>query len=228
MEHFMRTFEKMDLFLFDLDGLLVDTEILHWKAYQKMCQEFGFSLGWDYPTYRDVAGGSSDGIRQRLAQEIPQLFYGRTWEDLYAVKKEKLFDLLSTSKITLMPGVEACLSSLTFLKKPMVVVTHSSKRFVEMIQQAHPVFSLITRWIYREMYQAPKPSPDGYKTACLQMNVAPERAVGFEDTIRGIDALVSAGVNPVLVNAEDQSARSYCQQKGIPVLSSLELVLSAI
>jgi beta-phosphoglucomutase len=226
MEHFMRTFEKIDLFLFDLDGLLVDTEILHWKAYQEMCKEFGFSLGWDYPAYRGIAGGSSDGIRHRLMQEIPQLFSGRTWEELYAIKKQKLFELVRTSQIALMPGVEICLPALALLKKPMVVVTHSSKRFVEMVQESHPVFSLITRWICREMYQSPKPSPDGYRTACMQMDVAPERAIGFEDTVRGIDALVSAGVNPVLVNADDQSARAYCQQKGIPVFSSLEFVLS--
>ncbi len=212
---------SVDLFLFDLDGLLVDTEQLHWTAYQAMCQLFGCTMDWDYPTYLRVAGGSADGIQQRLRREMPQLFIGRTWEDLYAIKKEKFLELLASSSIPLMPGVEQCLSDLVRLGKPMVVVTHSPQIVVERVQGSHRIFDCMAQWISREMYKAPKPAPDGYATACSRMNIAPERAVGFEDTIRGIDALLAAGVVPILVNAHDESARRYCCQKGIRVLSSL-------
>ena len=217
----MRTFEEIDLFLFDLDGLLVDTERLHWKAYQQMCQTFGFALGWDYPTYLHVAGGSAHGIHTRIQQEIPQLFHGRTWEELYAMKKEKFFELLISYPIPLMPGAELCLQHLATLHKPMVVVTHSPTRFVEMVQASHPVFTFIARWISREMYEAPKPAPDGYLMACKMLKVLPGRTMGFEDTLRGIESLVAAGVYPVLVNANDQSARTYCERKGVRVISSL-------
>ncbi|MGD0665742.1 MAG: HAD hydrolase-like protein, partial [Rhabdochlamydiaceae bacterium] len=39
--------DKFDLFLFDFDGLLVDTEELHFKAYQMLCQGRGYKLPWD-------------------------------------------------------------------------------------------------------------------------------------------------------------------------------------
>ena len=152
----MRAFEKIDLILFDLDGLLVDTERVHWKAYQKMCQEFGCTLDWDFPTYFGIAGASSEGIQNRIQQEIPHLFHGRTWEELYAVKKEKFFELMTQLPIPLMPGVEQCLPLLATLHKPMAVVTHSPRRFVEMVQQSHPVFDLISTWISREEYQVPQ------------------------------------------------------------------------
>jgi HAD superfamily hydrolase (TIGR01509 family) len=227
MEFFMRIFEEIDLFLFDLDGLLVDTEMLHWKAYQKMCQAFGYTLGWDYPTYLGVAGGSADGIHKRIQREIPQLFHGRMWEELYAVKKEKFFEILASSPIPLMPGVEQCLPRLAAFQKPMAVVTHSPKRFVEMVQASHPVFGWITRWVSREMYDAPKPAPDGYLAACRELKVPPDRAIGFEDTVRGIDSLLAAGVHPVLVNENDQSARAYCEQKGLSVIASFfEITIS--
>jgi beta-phosphoglucomutase len=222
MEFFMRIFEHIDLVLFDLDGLLVDTERLHWKAYQKMCEAFGSTMDWDYPIYLRVAGGSAHGIQKQLLEEIPSLFHGRTWEELYAVKKEKFFELLTSSPIPLMPGVEQCLPRLATLQKPMVVVTHSPQRFVEMVQSSCPVFKLITRWVSREMYDAPKPAPDGYRVACSMMKVPPERAVGFEDTVRGIDSLLAAGVYPVLVNANDQSARAYCEERGGMVFSTFD------
>lgn len=220
----MRTLEAIDLFLFDLDGLLVDTEMLHWKAYRSMCEIFGCRLDWEYSAYLQLAGGSSDGIQRRLHQELPQLFSGRTWEELYAVKKQKFLELLASSAIPLMPGVQECLPRLARLQKPMVVVTHSPKAVVERVRTAHSVFSSITHWISREMYDAPKPAPDGYIAACLGQRVPPERAVGFEDSVRGVDSLLAAGVYPVLVNACDRTAQSYCRRKGVCVMSSLSEV----
>ena len=210
--------------LFDLDGLLVDTEQLHWQAYRHMCEHFGCALEWDFPLYLQIAGGSAGGIRDRMREELPQLFEGRTWDQLYEVKREKLFDLLAHSPIPLMKGVAESLPVLAKMGIPMVVVTHSPRAFVDLVQASHPVFALMASWVYREMYSAPKPAPDGYLQACHMVEVDPKRAIGFEDTVRGIESLVAAQVLPVLINASDPSARSYCQEKGIRVLASFNEV----
>ena len=210
--------------LFDLDGLLVDTEQLHWKAYRHMCEQFGCTLNWDFPLYLEVAGGSAGGIRDRMKRELPRLFAGRTWEQLYEIKRQKLFDLLGHSSIPLMNGVAEALPILAASKAPMAVVTHSPKAFVDLVRAAHPLFSLMTLWVYREMYDAPKPAPDGYLWACKELGVSPKEAVGFEDTIRGIESLLASGVRPILVNNSDPSARLYCTERGIRSFSSFEEV----
>ena len=213
--------------LFDLDGLLVDTEQLHWKAYRGMCEQFGCTLDWDFPLDLEVAGAAAGGIQKRMRAELPKLFEGRTWEELYEVKRQKLFDLLAHSPIPLMKGVAEVLPILAAASKPMVVVTHSPKAFVDLVRAAHPLFALMTSWVYREMYDAPKPAPDGYLRACREIGVSPKDAVGFEDTIRGIESLAAAEVQPVLVNASDPSVRLYCKERGIRVFSSFEeMVLS--
>lgn len=218
----MRSF---DLVLFDLDGLLVDTERLHWQAYRQMCQEYGYVMDWDYPLYLQVAGGSAEGIRDRLQREHPGLFDGRTWAELYEVKRQKLFALLASSQISLMQGVEEVVSMFAREKIPMWVVTHSPKAFVDLVQKAHPIFLQFRGWVYREMYGAPKPAPDGYRIACQNAGVAPDRAIGFEDTVRGIDALVAAHIRPVLVNMADSSARTYCNERGIESYCSFDEVV---
>ena len=217
-----------DALLFDLDGLLVDTEQLHWKAYRSMCEHFGCKLTWGFPLYLEIAGGSAKGIEERMRQELPRLFLGRTWEELYAIKRQKLFDLLAHSPIPLMKGVAEALPALAEEGVPMAVVTHSPKAFVDLVKKAHPVFEAMTAWVYREMYSAPKPAPDGYLRACQEIGVTPERSVGFEDTVRGIESLVAAGVRPVLVNANDPSARSYCEERGIPVFSGFDDAVNAV
>lgn len=221
----MRTF---DLLLFDLDGLLIDTEQLHWNAYQQMCLKFGCILTWDFPLYLSIAGGSAHGVQKRIESEFPTLFQGRSWEELYAIKQEILFTLLASSPIPLMPGVKECLFSLASSGKPMVVVTHSPKTVIQMVQQAHPVFEVISRWICREMYKAPKPAPDGYLKACEEMNVIPERAIGFEDSVRGIDSLVAAGCCPVLINGRDPLARKECQTREVAAFSAMTEALSYV
>ena len=217
----MRIPDAVELILFDLDGLLVDTERLHWQAYRQMCQTFGQTLTWDYLTYLEVAGGSAGGICERMRREIPGLFQGREWEELYEVKRESLYEILATSPIPLMPGAEHCLRLLAGTGKPLVVVTHSPRKFVDMVRAAHPVFSLINEWISREMYGAPKPAPDGYLKACSDLRIAPERAIGFEDTVRGIESLLAARIQAVLVNATDQSAHRACEGKGVTIIESL-------
>ena len=44
----MNWISNYDLFLFDLDGLLVDTEKLHFEAYKRLCSRFGYELAWDF------------------------------------------------------------------------------------------------------------------------------------------------------------------------------------
>ncbi|MBS0655353.1 MAG: HAD hydrolase-like protein, partial [Verrucomicrobia bacterium] len=51
------------LFLFDLDGLLVNTEETHYRAYARMCRDRGFTLPWDFPAYFRIAQSHSDAIR---------------------------------------------------------------------------------------------------------------------------------------------------------------------
>jgi len=221
----MHFLERYKLFLFDLDGLLVDTEILHWRAYKSVVESWGGTFDWDYPSYLVVAGKSAFSIREKLESEQPHLFIERSWEDLYARKKSTFLRLLSESEITLMPGVEGAMEYIAQRGFPMVVVTHSPIQVVDAVKKL-PALSPISRWISREEYSNPKPAPDGYLVACKEFNVSPEDAIGFEDAVRGVDSLLAAGCRPILINKNNDEARQTCIARGIPVFSSFEEVVS--
>lgn len=213
---------QRSLLLFDLDGLLVDSEIFHWMAYQRMVEQLGGQLQWDYLTYLQVAGTSSQAVRERLAKEFPELFERYSWDEMYTVKREQLEKLLDTNPVPLMPGVEQFLSALKESSAGLAVVTHSPLRFVEQVRAAHPVLAGIDLWVYREMYIHPKPAPDCYTTACALRGVAPDRTIGFEDSWRGIEALGAAGCRPVLVNGRDAELRRRCQELSMCAVSSFD------
>ncbi len=211
---------------FDLDGLLVNTEELHWKAYKDMCFQNGVHLPWGFEEYYTVASRSATGIQMRLKIEYPQLFHKKGWDELYHEKKQNLQNRIEKDTIPLMPGVEEVLSSLKDISLPIAVVTHSPSALVEHIKEHHACFSVIQKWFPRETYLNPKPAPDGYITAAHFFEVEPQKCIGFEDSLRGIEALSSACVTPILVQKYDQAARASCQEKGIRVLSQIDEILS--
>lgn len=192
----MRWFEQYDLFLFDLDGLLVDTEKLHFEAYQTLCSRYNTSLDWDYRRYVEIAHKSSEGLRNEL---LSLLSTSPDWDLLYKEKREIYLDLLKKGSLQLMPGVEKILTELSDARIKRCVVTHSPKEQVERIKTVLPILQSIPVWITREDYENPKPAPDGYLKAIELLADPGDKMIGFEDSLRGFQALSASGAFPVLI-----------------------------
>nr|NGX47140.1 hypothetical protein [Chlamydiota bacterium] len=101
----MRWMKQFDLFLLDLDGLLVDTEPLHFAAYQTLCKRHGYELSWDLQEYLGIAHASSGGLQKAIHPHLG----GKDWNALYQEKKKIYLELLHSEEIALLPGVEAFL-----------------------------------------------------------------------------------------------------------------------
>ena len=85
----------------------------------------------------------------------------------------------------------------------------------------------IPHWITREDYKNPKPSPDGYLEAIKRLAKPGDAIIGFEDSRRGLTALIQAGVHAVLVNNMDAPMLEEFRNRGVPTFSSLEDVLNS-
>lgn len=185
-----------ELFLFDFDGVLVDTESLHFQAYKQMCAKRGISLKWDEKEYAKFALYSAYGLRKALIQEYPQL-REISWETLYQEKKEEYRQLIS-EHVNLMPGVEQFLEKLQ--GRPTCVVTNSAKEQIEKIREMHPILQTIPTWITREDYEQPKPHPECYCQAIAKHEPV-GKVIGFEDSPRGLKALLGTRAKGVLISS---------------------------
>ncbi len=186
------------LFLFDFDGVLADTEVLHFQAYQKMCANRGLSLKWDHHRYAQSALFSASAVREALYKEFSQLD-GIGWDILYKEKKEAYVSLLKEKGAELMPGVEDLLQNLQQAGIPSCVVTNSPLMQVDWIREHNPILKTITHWITREDYSEPKPHPECYHLALKRYAKPTDRVIGFEDSPRGMMALSQTAAEPVLV-----------------------------
>ena len=182
-----------DIILLDLDGLLVNTEELHFEAYLSMLKNRGCKRDFTFNEFAAIAHTSSHGLREWLSPFVP----GVEWSTLYQEKQTAYLDLLEKGAITLLPGVADFL--LMTREKKRAVATNSNATQVSLIRKHVPALNSIKTWVTREQYEEPKPAPDAYLTAYLKIAAPQDRAIGFEDSLRGIQALQKAGFDAILI-----------------------------
>ncbi len=193
--------------LLDFDGLLVNTEPLHYAAYMQMAQERGVPLDWSFAEFCKKAHAREHGFFYALEEEYPAVFkQGLSKEMLYADKTQIYENALSVAPLSLMEGVESVLRLLQQKGIKRGVVTNSPRSQITMIQEKLPLLKTIPVWVTREDYKRAKPAPDGYLEALKRLSAGDEPAIGFEDTLKGIQSLLSAGAEAVFVSPTEDSA----------------------
>jgi beta-phosphoglucomutase len=216
------------LFLFDFDGLLVNTEELHFAAYVAMCGRRGFDLNWSLSRFFEAAHVSATGLRDAIYAEQPLLQEQEPrWEVLYAEKKEAYMQLLASGNLSLLPGVASLLEALERATIKRCVVTNSPKEQIELIRNNLAPLRSIPHWITREQYQKPKPDPECYMKAIERLGSPGDKIIGFEDSWRGFQALRGAGAKGVLI-APHAHPQSKHLPKDILHFESLEKIPATI
>ena len=193
----MKWIRQFQLFLFDFDGLLVNTEHLHYQAYINMMAGRGYKLTWSFAKYCEMAHLNSTALRDGLYAEFPDL--EPNWDLLYEEKKKAYQDELLAGKVELMKGVEPLLKELATAGIRRCVVTNSLHEQIQIICAQLPILHTISSWVTREEYSKPKPDPECYLRAIALYGHPGDQIIGFEDSIRGLQALRQTPALPVLI-----------------------------
>lgn len=188
---------KWQIFLFDFDGTLVNSEKLHHQAYLQVAKEYGIPFAPDFTTYTKLAHFSDHALKDIVCNLSKNL----DWHAFYASKKRAYLDIVAATQPELMEGVETLLLQLAQSKVITCVVTHSAKEQTLSFCKKLPILETIDHWITREDYDHPKPAPDSYRAAVAKIKKDPsQKVVGFEDTVRGLEALLAIEADPFLVS----------------------------
>lgn len=219
----MNWIHNYQLFLFDLDGLLVNTEDIHYQAYIRMCAKRGFALNLDFYSYCQVAHHIANGMQSIIYSQLPLLLQQEPhWPTLYQEKKQAFIDIIQEEGVDLMPGARALLEALQTANINRCVVTHSSKFITDVIRQHNDILNSIPHWLTREDYSQAKPNPECYQKAIAQLSNPDDKIIGFEDSPRGLSALRMTHALPVLICPVDYQGLSKIDKEGILHFPSLE------
>jgi beta-phosphoglucomutase len=178
-----------DAVLFDFDGVLVDSEPVHFECWRQVLEEFRIDLNWE--TYNRVGRGfaEEDMVRAFCELRNPPVEFELLWGK-YPEKKRMFVDR-ALRKGLVSEAVRSFLKSLTDLG--LAVVTSSDRSEVEPILQAGAVLGMFRAFVAGGDVEARKPSPEPYVKAAKMLGArlplvvedtdvgeASGRAAGFE------------------------------------------------
>ena len=167
--------------LFDLDGVIVDTEGLY----------SGFWQGIGEKCFSD--SGFGDRIKGRTLDNIYAVFFpGQT-----ALQKEitaALDQFEHDMPYEYVPGVLEFIADLQRRGIPRAVVTSSNRKKMENVYARHPEFNgMFDRIFTGEDFSRSKPAPDCYLLGMKTFGSAPESTFIFEDSFTGLQSAKGSG-----------------------------------
>lgn len=180
---------------FDLDGLLVDTELI-WKEGKRVLFE-RHDVPFDHADHLAVFGTSEEDTAAYFAQRL-----GLSAEDAPAVGAEyrDIVERLFEAPIACRPGALELVTSLQG-RVPIAVATNTRRPLAEVILRNSGLWGRFDAMATGDEVP-PKPAPDVYLAACRAIGISPADAVGLEDSPTGIAAVKAAGLACIAVPSE--------------------------
>ncbi|MCP9773211.1 HAD family phosphatase [Synechococcus sp. Tobar12-5m-g] len=197
--------------LFDLDGLLLDTEPLHGRAWRQAADRFGVAL--DDAQLLQLRGRRRlDNARQVIAWIAAAGVVAPTAEQLLAVQQPIARRLLPSAAA--MEGAPELLARCRELAIPMALVTSSSRDAVALKCAPHPWIELLEIRVHGDDpgLVSGKPAPDGFKLAARRLGVEPAGCWAFEDSQAGTEAALAAGCLVYVLLPKGEGCENYPPQ----------------
>lgn len=182
-----------DACLFDLDGLLLDTEPLHAQAWREAAAHFALTLSArDLLHLRgrrrvDCVAQVREWIERRTGRPAP------TAEALLAVQQPVARRLMPAAQP--MAGARALVASCQAFGVPMALVTSSTREAVDLKCAPHGWLAALQVRVLGDdpALAAGKPAPDPYLLAAERLGVEASRCWAFEDSLAGTQSALAAG-----------------------------------
>jgi HAD superfamily hydrolase (TIGR01509 family) len=175
------------VYLFDLDGTLVQTENVYFKVWQQLLIEFGVKL--DQTMYNKYIAGNTD--KNVISALIPQASL-----EYISRRKDEMF-IEYIDDIRVVDGVEAYMRDLYIAGNPISIVTNCNRAVANAIVRKIGIDMYVDYIIVGGECANAKPHPEPYAIAIAEYGVSNGRVIIFEDSLSGL--LSARGVNPLLV-----------------------------
>ena len=174
--------------LFDLDGVLIDSEPLHGQAWKETAALFDLNLTTSQ--LRLLKGRRRIDCAKELAKLIPKAV---DVKDLLTLHKPISRQLILTAQA--MQGGENLVRRCYKNNIPMALVTSSSSESFKIKTAPHQWMNLFTEMVLGDdkLLSKGKPAPDPYLLAAEKLNVKPQECWAVEDSISGLSSALEAG-----------------------------------
>ena len=186
--------ESFRAVIFDMDGLLLDTERLALRTFNETCSEFG--IGAQHDLFRKLIGrnqASGDEIlRAELHGQVDIGVFGKVWNRKYT-------ELTTDRPIPVKPGATELLAHLGCREVPLAVATSTNSNVAQRKLKGAGILQHFRLVVGGEQVAHGKPYPEIYTRAALDLGVEPQACIAVEDSENGVRAAVAAGMTVLQV-----------------------------
>lgn len=187
--------------LFDFDGVLVNSEMIHFLAFEKAGRDAGMVITQEQ-YFSEAIGFDDRGVWKQLAKAHNLSLDPATLLQLMAYKAQVLKDLIQQKTYSALPGVEALVRGL-WRNYPLAIVSGALREEIELMCDGIGLRDCFRVIVAAEDVSKGKPDPEGYLQACEELSrihgktIKPANALIFEDAPRVIERARKIGFQTV-------------------------------
>ncbi|MEO6849244.1 MAG: beta-phosphoglucomutase [Mucilaginibacter sp.] len=202
--------------IFDLDGVIVDTAVYHYKAWKRLANEMGFD-------FTEQANEKLKGVSRTRSLELILQWGGVTKtgaekEELATRKNNWYVEMISKmTPAEVLPGAKEFLE--TCIHAGLKTALGSASKNSGMILERTGIAHLFNAIVDGNDVTKPKPDPEVFLKGAEELNEAPENCVVFEDAIAGIEAAIAGGMKAVGIGSPEVLGEANLVIKGLNEMS---------
>ena len=185
---------KFEAAIFDMDGLLLDSERLALVAFDEALEEVGLEPDRNLflKTIGTNAASCKEILRNGLEGKTDADEFGRLWFQIYNKK-------VSGSPIPLKDGVITLLDHVSKIGLPAAVATSTESSMAKKKLERSGILEYFEIIVGGERVKNGKPDPEIYLVAANDLAVNPKNCLGLEDSENGVKSAVSAGLTVIQI-----------------------------
>lgn len=184
--------DGLEAVLFDMDGLLVDTEPLWFETESEVMARLG--APWTKADQERLLGGSMEHtvgyLLAKATRTAPPAEVARWMTD-------GMLRRAAAGRVVIRPGARELIAEVAAAGIPYALVTGSQREFTDAVLASTGLTFTVT--VTGDDVTRPKPDPEPYQLAAKLLDAAPERCVALEDSPSGVTSATGAGCQVVAV-----------------------------
>lgn len=212
---------KTKAVIFDMDGVILDSE----KLYVRFWQEAGKACGYPFEEKHALAIRS---LARKYAIERLKGFFGDDfdYDKVRDTRIELMENYVNEHGIDLKPYAEYALSELKNRGYKIALATATPPERAKRYLSASGLYDYFDKIVCSAMVRLGKPEPDIYLKACEEVGFSPEECIAVEDSPNGIQSAYRAGCKAVMIPDmdepdDDTRAMTYAVVKDLKELLEL-------
>ena len=213
--------------IFDFDGVITDSEILHLRAFNQSLAQYGIEITKN--DYYTMYLGFNDTDCYKLLIEKGLLKMDEQQINTLMIQKKQIFEQLAKAEGKMIEGVRDFLNMLEQNNIPMAICSGSLLTEVEMVLEEARLRHLFEVIVSGEQVKKGKPDPEGFLLSLQRLNenrenpITANQCVVIEDSHWGLEAAKAAGMHTIAVTNSYDAEQLGMAEKIVNRLNELSI-----